>query len=108
MSAPEEKQVSERPWTKGLTRRSFLVGLVAAPAVIRLAQLMPVKALEMPSPIVWQSWPWAQTHPTIDYASGTISGSMRWQMSRIAAHREIWPGFVWRPAALSRALNDKE
>lgn len=41
-----------------LARRSFLIGataFLAAPAIVRAASLMPVKALP---PIVRQVWPW--------------------------------------------------
>lgn len=50
-----------------LTRHRLLTGLIAAPIVVRAGMLMPVKALELPSPreiniypknpqIGWESW----------------------------------------------------
>lgn len=54
-----------------LSRRSFLTGLVAAPAIIAIERLMPVKALHVPPRIVLSN-----STVSLDAANGSAIGEL--------------------------------
>lgn len=99
------------------SRRSFLTGLgaaLAAPAIVRFANIMPVRAtvLVPPEPwllgVRWQSWPLKAPRPA-EFAVGSIGGvnspadkiELK-PLSHFAAalerHRRVWPDLVWTGA----------
>lgn len=61
-----------------IQRRKFLIGLasiLAAPAIVRVENIMPVRALILPEPWTmgaeWQTWPFGAPRPD-EYAQGSI------------------------------------
>jgi hypothetical protein len=94
-----------------IQRRNFLIGLAslfAAPAIVRIESIMPVRALVLPvdDPLTmgirYQTWPFGTTQPET-YASGSITPQGRtpkpishW-LKALEKHREIHPSLVWEP-----------
>ena len=95
-----------------ITRRKFLWGLVAAPAVVSAVNLMPVRALAVFDPIVqglrYQSYPIGSAAP-IDHFVGYMEGpgrlshfeakvkALEGQVSMTNRAREIIDDFYWEP-----------
>ena len=94
-------------------RRNFLIGLaslLAAPAIVRAENIMPVRAIILPvhDPLVrgvrFQSWAFGTKKPGY-YCTGTIgpeSGRgvlkpLSHFLKHVDAHRQWYPDLCWQP-----------
>lgn len=97
-----------------IQRRHFLAGLFsafAAPAIVRVENIMPVRALspEPSDPLVcgvrWQTFPFGNPYPETGFCTGSIgpeSGRgvlkpLSHFVSRIERHGQFWPDIYWKP-----------
>lgn len=100
-----------------ILRRNFLIGLtsmLAAPAIVRIENIMPVRALVEPTEqliigIEFQSWPWGTQPPGLDEVRGIIEGTVanakgepkpasHW-LKEVPLH--LYDSIVWRPITAS-------
>lgn len=99
-----------------LTRRGLIAGLaslLAAPAIVRVENIMPVRAviLTPPEPLIigirYQTWPFGSPCPEYDDNIGIMEGMTKttdgtgraiehW-LKRIAKHDRVWPELHWKP-----------
>lgn len=103
-----------------IARRRFLTGLlaaIAAPAIVRLENIMPVRAsIVLPhDPLVpgirWQTWPLGAVRPT-EFAEGSIGPELgrgvlkplSHFLKRVDKHRAIFPDLVWEPMPDRRVM----
>lgn len=95
-----------------IQRRNFLIGLMsvlAAPAIVRAENIMPVRALTLPDdPLVrgvrWQSWPFDAPMPA-EMCQGSIGNwsnkaamqPLSHWLKALEKHRPNYPEMVWEP-----------
>jgi len=96
-----------------IQRRAFITGLVslmAAPAIVRVASLMPVKVFEpgeiLYKTIHWQTFGFYERRP-IEWASGTITADKPQPLMhfwpKIRRYGELYGnGVYWRPSEYSK------
>lgn len=90
-------------------RRSVLAGLIsvlAAPAIVRAQNIMLVRVLQPPDPLVrgifWQSWPFRTSRPEY-WTNGMVFTDfmpmkpMSYFAAEMERHRSVWPNLDWRP-----------
>lgn len=94
-----------------ISRRGLLLGLtslIVAPAIVRYANIMPVRALVLPpeDPLTWgahwQSWPFGTERPEL-HSMGSISPvghtpkPYSYWVSKLEKHRELYERLYIEP-----------
>lgn len=109
-TATEDRKM-DAPRGTLIQRRNFIVGLasmLAAPAIVRAENIMPVRNLIVPEPMVhglrWQSWRLGTERPEF-FAVGSVGEELgrgplkplSHFLSHIEWHKKHYPELNWRP-----------